>query len=99
MSVGRVDFYDSQEKNEDSISLLDDGITIMNKESAKGQEFDTVFILELKAFIPCRNGAMKRAMYMMCARARDYLFLVPGKVGLSVEAEESLPGPDILERG
>ena len=97
--TGRVDFYDSQEKNENSISLLDDGITIMNKESAKGQEFDAVFILELEEFIPCKNDAMKRAMYMMCARARDYLFLVPGRVGLSVEAEKALPGPNILERG
>ena len=96
---GRVDFYDSQEKNENSISLLDDGITIVNKDSAKGQEFETVFILELEAFIPCRNDAMKRAMYMMCARARDYLFLVPGRVGLSAEAEAALPGPNILERG
>ena len=99
LPTGRVDFYDSQEKNEDSISLLDDGITIVNKDSAKGQEFETVFILELEAFIPCRNDAMKRAMYMMCSRARDYLFLVPGRVGLSVEAEEALPGPNILERG
>ena len=99
LPTGRVDFYDSQEKNENSISLLNDGITIVNKDSAKGQEFDSVFILELEAFIPCRNDAMKRAMYMMCARARDYLFLVPGRVGLSVEAEEALPGPNILERG
>ena len=99
LPTGRVDFYDSQERNENSISLLDDGITIVNKESAKGQEFDTVFILELEEFIPCRNDAMKRAMYMMCARARDYLFLVPGRIGLSVEAEEALPGPNILERG
>ena len=98
LPTGRVDFYDSQEKNEDSISLLDDGITIVNKDSAKGQEFETVFILELEAFIPCRNDAMKRAMYMMCARARDYLFLVAGRVGLSVEAEAALPGTDILER-
>lgn len=99
LPTGRVDFYDSQERNENSISVLDDGITIVNKESAKGQEFETVFILELEAFIPCRNDAMKRAMYMMCARARDYLFFVAGRVGLSVEAEEALPGTDILERG
>lgn len=99
LPTARVDFYDSQEKNEKSISLLDDGITVVNKESAKGQEFDAVFILELEAFIPCRNDAMKRAMYMMCARARDYLFLVPGKVGLSAGAEEALPGSNILERG
>ena len=74
MSVGQVDFYDSQEKNEDSISLLDDGITIMNKESAKGQEFDTVFILELKSV----HTLQKR-----CNEAGDVYDVRPGK-GLPV---------------
>ena len=42
---------------------------------------------------------MKRAMYMMCSRARDYLFLVYGAVGLTAAAMKALPGADILERG
>ena len=93
----RVDIYTSTESNEDAIALLQEGVTILNKESVKGQEFDTVFVLELEQFIPCTNDAMKRAMYMMCARARDYLFLV--ERGLSAAALASLPGPEILERG
>ena len=94
----RIDFYDSNTQNEDRIHLLDEGVTILNKKSVKGQEFDTVFILELEQFIPCINDAMKRAMYMMCSRARDYLFLVSG-CPLSSKAIADLPGPKILERG
>jgi superfamily I DNA/RNA helicase len=99
LSETRVDFYDSSRSNEDAIALLDEGVTILNKESVKGQEFDAVFILELERFIPCANDIMKRAMYMMCARARDYLFLVHGAGGLSAAATSALPGPNVLERG
>jgi len=37
-------------------------------------------------------------MYMLCARARDNLFLVHGPSELSAVALEALPGPDVLER-
>jgi superfamily I DNA/RNA helicase len=94
----RVDFYTWGTNNEDAIALLDEGVTILNKESVKGQEFDTVFLLELEEFIPCTSDVMMRAMYMMCARARDYLFLVH-KTRLSAAAVAALPGHDILERG
>ncbi|MDX6530507.1 MAG: hypothetical protein QOH41_2797 [Blastocatellia bacterium] len=93
----RIDIYTNQLNNEDTIALLDEGITILNSESVKGQEFDTVFILQLERFIPCVSEAMRRTMYMMCARARDYLFLVHG-APLSEAGEAALPGPDILER-
>ena len=66
--------------------------------TVKGQEFDAVFILELERFIPCYNDEGKRGMYMMCSRARDYLFLVHGKTPLSDDAIAALPGPDVLER-
>ena len=95
----RVDFYTSARSNENAIALLADGITILNKESVKGQEFDTVFILQLDRFIPCTNDAMKRAMYMMCSRARDHLFFVHGPSALSPEAIAALPGDRLLERG
>jgi superfamily I DNA/RNA helicase len=94
----RIDIYISGKYHEDTIALLDEGVTILNKESVKGQEFDTLFILQLERFIPCLTEEMSRAMYMMCARARDYLFLmhVPP---LSSAAQAALPGPNILERG
>ncbi len=93
----RVDIYANEDKNEDSIDVLKPGITVLNRESVKGQEFDTVFILELGAFIPCRNEAAYRTMYMMCARARDHLFLVYGPDDLTPAARASLPGPQVLE--
>ena len=94
----RVDIYVSGQDNEGSIDLLTPGVTILNKQSVKGQEFDTVFILELDEFIPCVSEPMHRAMYMMCTRARDNLFLVHGPADLSSAALAALPGPDILER-
>ena len=93
----RVDMYASDEPNEDSIDVLKPGVTVLNRESVKGQEFDAVFILELAAFIPCADDAASRRMYMMCARARDHLFLVYGPDDLIPAARRSLPGPDILE--
>jgi superfamily I DNA/RNA helicase len=87
----RVDIYKSGEIDEDSIDLLKDGVTVLNKESAKGQEFDTAFILELEHFVPCLNDPMLRVMYMLCARARGHLWLVHGPGNLSPQAEASLP--------
>ena len=94
----RIDIYKNQNRNEDEINVLADGVTILNKASVKGQEFDSVFILELESFIPFANDVERRAMYMMCTRARDNLFLVHGPGPLSPQAAQSLPGPDILEQ-
>ena len=94
----RVDIYTSAEANEVSINVLEPGVTILNRRSVKGQEFDTVFILQLDSFIPCPSESKRRTMYMMCARARDNLLLVHGPANLSPPALNALPGPDVLER-
>lgn len=95
----RVDIYRFGQDDEDSIALLEPGVTILNKKSVKGQEFDTVFILELDRFIPFADDSARRAMYMMCTRARDHLFLVhDAPADLSREAVDALPDPDVLER-
>ncbi|GEN13558.1 Part of AAA domain-containing protein [Myxococcus fulvus] len=93
----RVDLYTSDLKNEDEIELLSPGLTVLNCESVKGQEFDTLFLLELERFLPCRTARQKRTMYMLCARARDHLFVVSGKA-LSPAAQACLPSEDLLER-
>ena len=90
--------YSNEQRNEQSIDARKPGVTVLNKESVKGQEFDTVFLLELDRFIPCDKDADYRAMYMMCTRARDKLLLVHGPEPLSSDAHAALPGPDILER-
>jgi len=94
----RIDIYKNQNRNEDDINILADGVTILNKASVKGQEFDSVFILELESFIPFADDVERRAMYMMCTRSRDHLFLVHGPGPPSLQAVQSLPGPDVLER-
>ena len=94
----RIDIYSNDRKNEDSIDMHAPGVTVLNKESVKGQEFDAVFILELEAFIPCTDDTMRRGMYMMCSRARNNLSLVYGPHELSAEAASALPSPDFLER-
>lgn len=98
MPHARVDIYTNERKNEDEIDVLKDGVTFLNKASVKGQEFDAVFVLELERFIPFASDVERRAMYMMCTRARDNLFLVHGPGPLSGQAARSLPGPDVLER-
>jgi superfamily I DNA/RNA helicase len=72
-------------------------VTVLNKESAKGQEFDSVFILELEELLPCPDGAPRRVMYMLCARARDYLWLVHAGGTLTLDQEACLP-PDRVTR-
>ena len=78
--------------------MLAPGVTMLNKKSVKGQEFDTVFVLEVDDFLPCTAETERRALYMMCTRARDNLFLMYGPADLSPAVEGALPGPDILER-
>ena len=99
LGAARVDFYNSQRRNEEKIDVLKDGVTVLNKESVKGQEFDTVFVLELHSFLPAATETEKRGMYMMCSRARDYLWLVCGPNGRMTPAiDDALPGPQVLER-
>ncbi|MCY3767321.1 MAG: AAA family ATPase [Gemmatimonadetes bacterium] len=97
LSGSRVDVYRHEQKNDAGINVLEDGVTVINKESVKGQEFRWVFILELERFIPCSSDTELRAMYMMCSRARENLTLVYGPAELSEAAFRSLPGPTILE--
>lgn len=94
----RVDVYDSKHKNEAAIALLEPGVTVLNRRSVKGQEFDAVFVMELEQFIPCQNPSMRRNMYMLCTRARDHLMLVYGPGVLSPLATAALPGSHLLER-
>ena len=94
----RVDIYTSQNQGEDAIQLLDPGITILNIQSIKGQEFDTVFVMEMDRLLPCATDAKKRVMYMLCARARDNLILMHPGGAVPPATLRELPGADKLER-
>ena len=93
----RVDYYDSDPPNEDAIDLDAPGVTVLTKESVKGQEFDMVAITQLDRFLPCRSPEDHRAMYMMCTRARTHLFLFH-EGNLNHAVREALPGERVLER-
>ena len=73
------------------------GITILNVQSIKGQEFDTVFIMEVDDLLREAGEANKRKMYMLCARARDNLFLMHNGDRLPRAVIEQLPGANVLE--
>jgi superfamily I DNA/RNA helicase len=94
----RIDMYSNSKCNENEIDTSKPGITILNKESVKGQEFDAVFLCDLGYFLPCDTDSKKRAMYMMCCRAKDHLIMLDGPKHLSVIALACLPGPEILKR-
>ena len=93
-----VRIYTTDRKNEDEIDLLERGITILNVGSIKGQEFDTVFVMEIGKLLFHSNAVNKRKMYMLCARARDNLFLMHEGDGLPDALLDRLPGPEFLER-
>ena len=98
LTAERVDIYTSGNKNEDEIDLLTPGITILNVQSIKGQEFDTVFIMEFDELLVEAIELNKRKMYMLCARARDNLVLMHEGNRLSRVLNEQLPGAEVLER-
>ena len=95
----RVEIYTNDRRNEDDIDLLAPGITILNVRSIKGQEFDTVFVMEVDELFLEASEVNRRKMYMLCARARgDNLFLMHGGDRLPRAFIEQLPGADVLER-
>ena len=98
LSGQRVQSYTSERKNENEIDLLAPGITILNVKSIKGQEFDTVFVMEIGVLLRRASEVNNRKMYMLCARARDNLFLMHEGDHLPAALLERLPGADILER-
>ena len=94
----RVQIYTNVRQNEDEIELLEPGITILNVLSIKGQEFDAVFLMEFADLLLGDTAENKRKMYMLCARARDNLFLMYDGDRLPDALLDRLPGPDVLDR-
>lgn len=94
----RVDFYQSKNRNDREINLLTPGITVLNAKSAKGQEFDTVFILQIECILSNFFLKEQRLMYMLCSRARDRLFILKQGRQIPSSMSNNLPGKDILKR-
>jgi hypothetical protein len=70
------------------------GIFIINAQSCKGLEFDTVFVADIHAFqcYPGIQDEKKRLFYVMVARARERVFLLK-------EAGKNCPVDCILPSG
>lgn len=96
----RLDYYtsDTIAGSEHKIKTFDPGITILTSESVIGLEFDEVFIQDLARSLPCTNHLSSRRMYMLCARARDSLFLINGPTPLTTIQVAALPDNTILLR-
>jgi len=75
------------------------GIAVINQQSIKGLEFDTVYIADIDAFQDNERDGLMKKFYVMVSRARDDVILL--RTGeISRQVEEILPKDDsILERG
>jgi superfamily I DNA/RNA helicase len=77
-TVNPVQFYRRGKKGERPpvVDFAQPGIVVVNHASAKGLEFDSVFLPELQQ-VPLQDGGddVKMLMYVLTSRARDHLFL------------------------
>jgi superfamily I DNA/RNA helicase len=96
----RVDCYTSKldQGLEHAIQMREEGVTVISGKSAIGLEFDTVYLQDLDRFLPPQSMADYRNLYMLCARAKDALFLVNGPAALNAAQLAALPPPPVLER-
>jgi len=96
----RVDAYTSglRKGEEHSIQMREEGVTVISGESAIGLEFDSLYLQDLDRSLPTQTPLQHRRLYMLCARAKDALFLVNGPKPLSKEQLNSLPSSPILEQ-
>jgi DNA helicase-2/ATP-dependent DNA helicase PcrA len=74
-----VQLYDSTEQNDESLIFDRPGtVTVLCFNSAKGLEFDTVFLPDLQTlrFDEANEDHTKMSLYVMCSRARSLLTLM-----------------------
>jgi DNA helicase-2/ATP-dependent DNA helicase PcrA len=73
--------YSYKEKSSSILNFDKPGITVLNYQSAKGLEFDAVFIIDPGTLLSGTSTELhvKMTLYVMCSRARDYLNLMLSK--------------------
>jgi DNA helicase II / ATP-dependent DNA helicase PcrA len=94
----QIETYPNSDKSE--ISFGDGGIVVINAQSCKGLEFDTVFIADINEFPYWHDIAdqQKRLFYVMVARAIDRVILLKEK-GKKCNIDAIIPtNPEILDR-
>ena len=70
----RIDTYSSKEKNQ--LDFGKGGIMVVNAQSCKGLEFDTVFLADIDSHKPKEVHTLKSRFYVMVARARERVILL-----------------------
>jgi DNA helicase-2/ATP-dependent DNA helicase PcrA len=93
----RIVTYASGEKSD--LRFDEGGIFVINAQSCKGLEFDTVFIADIHTFHchPAIEDEKKRLFYVMVARAIEHVFLLK-EAGNACPVDSILPkDPKILK--
>ena len=94
-----INTFSSNEKNK--VNFNQGGILVINAQTCKGLEFDTVFIVDINSFICNERNVdnVKRLFYVMVARAIDRVILLKQR-GQYCPVDSILPADEaILERG
>ncbi|WP_177419557.1 3'-5' exonuclease [endosymbiont of Lamellibrachia barhami] len=94
----RIETYQSGKHSE--LSFDEGGIMVINAQSCKGLEFDTVFLADINEHYlnPRMPDQKKRLFYVMVARAIDHVIMLK-EAGKHCPVEAILPkDPDVLER-
>lgn len=81
-----------------AIDFKNGGIAVINQQSIKGLEFDTVYLADIDNFFDSDTDVLKKKFYVMTSRARDNVFLL--RTGdISPEVEQIIPKDEtILQR-
>jgi len=98
---GCTNFYQTgcnYSKSYVNIDFGNGGIAVINQQSIKGLEFDTVYIADIDTFHDNDKDSLMKKFYVMVSRARENIFLLrTGEISRYVE--EILPkDKTILER-
>ena len=85
----RIITYASSSKNNDleDCNFAEGGIFVINSQSCKGLEFETVFIVDINdfPFWPSIEDEQKRLFYVMVARARENVFILKREGRCNIE--------------
>lgn len=96
----RVETYANNAGVIANLSFNEGGIMVINAQSCKGLEFDTVFLADINQFrFDTRNpDQAKRLFYVMVARAKEQVVMLK-KAGIHCPVEAILPkDTEIMER-
>ena len=96
----RIETYSRNTGVNQNLSFNEGGIMVVNAQSCKGLEFDTVFLADINQYyFDTRNpDQTKRLFYVMVARAKEQVIMLK-KAGIHCPVEAILPKDiEIMER-